>query len=88
LSPIFFFGDYIKYFFQQFLIHSSIRIIKILLYSKMPKKNTNWNTPDYRRFEFNNYGLSVDPTYTGADPFGKPKSQHLNTKFKMARRIG
>ena len=54
----------------------------------MPKKDTNWNTPEYRRWEQTNYNLSIDPRYTGADPFGKPKSQHLHTKFKMARRIG
>jgi hypothetical protein len=51
------------------------------------KKDSNWNTDKYRRWELENLGLSVNPDYTGADPFGKPKSQHLHTKFKMARTI-
>jgi hypothetical protein len=50
----------------------------------MPKKDTNWNTPQYRRFDLENYGLSIDPSYTGADVVNiKAKSQHLHTKFKI-----
>ena len=47
-------------------------------------KNTNWNTPNLRRFDLINFGLSIDPSYTGADVVNiKAKSQHLHTKFKI-----
>ena len=53
------------------------------------KKDFNWNTEKFRRFDANNFGLSIDPSYTGKDPFDfKAGSQHLHTKFKMVRRIG
>lgn len=58
----------------------------------MTKKN-KWNTPDFRRFELNNFGLSIDPSYTGKDPFGfKAGGHHTHTKIglnnRKARRIG
>ena len=54
----------------------------------MPNKN-NWNTDKYRRWEASNFGLSIDPSYNGNDPFDfKKGGQHLHTKFKMARRVG
>jgi len=53
------------------------------------KKDTNWNNLSYRKFENENYGLNVDASYTGKDPFDfKIGGQHLHTKFKMARRVG
>lgn len=53
------------------------------------KKDTNFNTYKYRKFENENYGLSIDPSYNGKDPFDfKIGGQHLRTKFKMARRVG
>jgi len=48
------------------------------------KKDSNWNTDKLRRFDLENYGLSIDPSYTGADVVNiKAKSQHLHTKFKI-----
>lgn len=53
------------------------------------KKDTNWNNPNLRRFDATNYGLNIDASYTGKDPFDfKKGGQHLHTKFKMVRRIG
>jgi len=50
-------------------------------------KNTNWNTPEYRRWEQTNFGLSIDPSYTGADVVNiKAKSQHLHTKLPVFRK--
>ena len=51
----------------------------------MPKKD-NWNTDKNRRWAFDNLGISIMPGYTGDDPFGKPKSQHHNKKFKTLLR--
>jgi len=42
-----------------------------------------------RRFDFDRYGMSIAPDYTGQDLLGfKKGSQHLHTKFKMVKRIG
>jgi len=50
-------------------------------------KNTNWNTPDYRKWEQTNYNIQIDPLYTGADVVNiKAKSQHFNTKLKVFRK--
>ena len=58
--------------------------INILSYYKMPKKETNWNTYTLRRFDADNFGLSIDPSYTGKDVVNiEAKSQHLHTKFKI-----
>ena len=57
-------------------------------------KNNKWNTQQFRAWEQTNFGLSIDPNYTGKDLLGfKPKSQHLHTKLpvfnkKKIRRIG
>lgn len=49
----------------------------------------NWNTDKYHRWEFNNLGISIDPSYTGKDPFNfKAGSKNLHTKLKMKRTIG
>jgi hypothetical protein len=66
---------------------------KISSYSKDMTKNTNWNTPNLRRFDLDNFGLSIDPSYTGKDPFGfKAGSHHTHTKIGMSnkkvRRLG
>ena len=48
------------------------------------KKDKNFNTEKLRRFDFNNFGLSIDPSYTGEDVVNiKAGSQHLHTKFKI-----
>ena len=53
-------------------------------YSKDMAKNNNWNTPNLRRFDLDNFGLSIDPSYTGKDPFGfKAGSHHTHTKIGM-----
>ena len=77
----------------QNLIYSSILLNKISSYSKEMAKNTNWNTPNLRRFDLNNFGLSIDPSYTGKDPFGfKAGGHHTHKKIGMSnknvRRIG
>ena len=52
------------------------------------KKDINWNTPQYRNFELTNFGLSIDPSYTGKDLFDfKSGSKHIYTKRKI-KRIG
>ena len=52
----------------------------------MPK-NTNWNTTDFRNFELTNFGLSIDPSYTGKDPFGfKAGGHHTHTKIGMSNK--
>lgn len=56
-------------------------------------KNINWNTEKYRSWALNNYGLSIDPSYTGKDVVNiKAKSQHSHTKLqvfnKKTRKIG
>lgn len=56
-------------------------------------KSKDWNTEKYRRWEQTNYGLSIDPSYTGKDIVNiKAKSQHFHTKLpvfsKKTRRIG
>ena len=53
----------------------------------MPKKDTNFNTEKLRRFDFNNFGLSIDPSYTGEDVVNiKAKSQHFKTKVRQLNR--
>jgi len=57
------------------------------------KKDSNWNTYNFRRFEADHFGLSIDPLYTGKDPFGfKAGGHHTHTKIGMSnkkvRRIG
>jgi len=50
-------------------------------------KNNNWNTPQYRNWEINNFGLSIDPSYTGKDPFAfKAGSKNLHTKLSFTTR--
>ena len=64
-------------------------VIIISIYNKsMPnKKDINWNTEKLRRFDFNNFGLSIDPLYDGKDPFAfKAGSQHLHTKLSFTAR--
>lgn len=63
-------------------------VINILYNNKsMPNKSNNWNTEKFRRFDATNFGLSIDPSYSGDDPFDfKAGSQHLQTKFKLMKR--
>jgi hypothetical protein len=65
----------------------------MLLYIKQMAKNTNWNTPNLRSFDLNNFGLKIDPSYTGKDPFGfKAGSHHTHKKIainnKKVKKIG
>jgi len=51
------------------------------------KKDSNWNTDKYRRWELTNLGISVNPDYTGNDPFDfKIGGQHFKTKVRQLNR--
>ena len=48
------------------------------------KKDSNWNTEKFRKWELTNLGISVNPDYTGKDILDfKQGGQHLHTKFKI-----
>lgn len=53
----------------------------------MPNKSNNWNTEKFRRFDATNFGLSIDPSYSGADPYDfKIGGQHFKTKVRQLNR--
>ena len=53
----------------------------------MPNKIKNWNTRELRQFDFDKYGMSISPYYTGEDLLGfKPASQHFKRHIRGLNR--
>lgn len=64
-------------------------VIISYIITEMPNKktNTNFNTPEYRRWEQTNYNISVNPDYKGNDIFDfKIGGQHFKTKIRGLNR--
>jgi len=61
--------------------------LSYIILSMPNKKDSNWNTDKYRRWELTNLGISVNPDYTGNDPFDfKIGGQHFKTKVRQLNR--